>query len=1020
MALNRVFSHTLGRVQFADEKERKRRILHIVNGVPKFIQTFYGMDDAKRFGMPSKTDLVDALGAGVSDEDEITSYLDGPFLPGSKEGKGTEAGFWSENFIASAKLKRKLWMTIDEGEQLGETVAGYFDIPLYGRFIQVEYKGVSPIFVVDYTPRARRHMMILCLMMGSLELCHDASSIIIKPVNPMSVVGELELIITEAIWTYRERGYFDEDVLGQLVKGILKIIRMSKGGSVTVGGSKVLSYKVPQANNMYYFDMKNGVLQMNYTCLLAKAHLIEGFKLWTVQNEVIDIDEQTDEAAELMVVSSILGKERCFGKIVTKKITPKQHLLTIIKSVRIMALEKERDAHALKHLGPSNLEVPIHLLRLDAPARNGKSLRLMKLRDDSWVEAMQEELLQFKLQQVWVFVDLPMVAKGWWMVDRMFFGFCSSFMGFIVYQMDVKSAFLYGTIDEEVYVSQPPGFVDPDHPTKVYKVVKALYGLPQALEPWYLLGRWNGVCGSIGRHGKGHALYLSNAMQIDCIVMLFCGQLAVNIVKLGLENMLSLSLLGGTPICSVLLQGYYSWFAIEEIFAGLQILGQPQPSAAPTPTQPVPTPSSSHVQITQPQSPPPPITSTPPPITQSPPPPPITTSPPPPIPSPTPPPIPTPTSPPPSIPTPTPPPTSPPPPPPETEPTTDEYIYEEHSPVHHHFSPSQEQAPSRMPMDDLLHTVPKLISRIDSLELDLKQTKLTMGNAIVKLVKKVKKLEGFLKRRNLVLTDSEDEEPETQGRKSQSDPQDSSMQGLVTPLTTKAYASGEEQVEDISPNTLEAAKTLSKYQALKLFQDHDSAEMVNAAGEEVNTASEVNTGSIKVNTVIEQDREDFAKKMVDLVNQRKKLFAEERAKAKRNKPMTQSQLKTYMMNYLKNQGTWKMTQLKKLSFEEVKEEFDKLDSKAEKKTSDKAKDDESTNKSGKRRKQMARKGMNTNVDENDSEDSDKVDKQEETNTGTETPINPVPVAMKTPSVATYKIIKQGEKEFTNVREMEQT
>ncbi|GJR75727.1 putative ribonuclease H-like domain-containing protein [Tanacetum coccineum] len=58
-------------------------------------------------------------------------------------------------------------------------------------------------------------------------------------------------------------------------------------------------------------------------------------------------------------------------------------------------------------------------------------------------------------------------------------------MGFIVYQMDVKSAFLYGTIDEEVYVSQPPGFVDPDHPTKVYKVVKALYGLHQAPRAWY-------------------------------------------------------------------------------------------------------------------------------------------------------------------------------------------------------------------------------------------------------------------------------------------------------------------------------------------------------------------------------------------------------------------------------------------------------------------------------------------------------------------------------------------------------
>ncbi|GJU16694.1 putative ribonuclease H-like domain-containing protein [Tanacetum coccineum] len=100
------------------------------------------------------------------------------------------------------------------------------------------------------------------------------------------------------------------------------------------------------------------------------------------------------------------------------------------------------------------------------------------LQDDSWVQAMQEELLQFKLQQVWVLVDLPhgMKEEG---IDydevfapvarieaiRLFLAF-ASFMGFIVYQMDVKSAFLYGTIDEEVYVSQPPGFVDPDHPKK--------------------------------------------------------------------------------------------------------------------------------------------------------------------------------------------------------------------------------------------------------------------------------------------------------------------------------------------------------------------------------------------------------------------------------------------------------------------------------------------------------------------------------------------------------------------------
>ncbi|GJW84955.1 putative ribonuclease H-like domain-containing protein [Tanacetum coccineum] len=151
------------------------------------------------------------------------------------------------------------------------------------------------------------------------------------------------------------------------------------------------------------------------------------------------------------------------------------------------------------------------------------------LQDDNWVQAMQEELLQFKLQQVWVLVDLPhgmkvigtkwvyrnkrdergvvvrnkarLVAQGYKQEEgidydevfapvarieaiRLFLAF-ASFMGFIVYQMDVKCAFLYDTIDEEVYVSQPPGFVDPDHPNKVYKVVKALYGLHQAPRAWY-------------------------------------------------------------------------------------------------------------------------------------------------------------------------------------------------------------------------------------------------------------------------------------------------------------------------------------------------------------------------------------------------------------------------------------------------------------------------------------------------------------------------------------------------------
>ncbi|GKB23151.1 retrovirus-related pol polyprotein from transposon TNT 1-94 [Tanacetum coccineum] len=104
--------------------------------------------------------------------------------------------------------------------------------------------------------------------------------------------------------------------------------------------------------------------------------------------------------------------------------------------------------------------------------------------------------------------------------------------------------------------------------------------------------------------------------------------------------------------------------------------------------------------------------------------------------------------------------------------------------------------------------------------------------------------------------------------------------------------------------------------------------------------------------------EDFAKKMVDL-----------------------------------NQGTWKLSQLKNLSFVEVKEEFDKLVK-------------QSTKKTGKRRKQIARKGLYSDkTDENEYEDS----KDDDPILGTNILINPVPVAIKPPSIATYKIIKQGEK-----------
>ncbi|GJS76127.1 retrovirus-related pol polyprotein from transposon TNT 1-94, partial [Tanacetum coccineum] len=69
-------------------------------------------------------------------------------------------------------------------------------------------------------------------------------------------------------------------------------------------------------------------------------------------------------------------------------------------------------------------------------------------------------------------------------VIRLFLPY-ASFKDFVVYQMDVKSAFLYRNIKEEVYVCQPLGFEDPDFSDRVYKVEKALYGLHQAPRAWY-------------------------------------------------------------------------------------------------------------------------------------------------------------------------------------------------------------------------------------------------------------------------------------------------------------------------------------------------------------------------------------------------------------------------------------------------------------------------------------------------------------------------------------------------------
>nr|GEW61310.1 hypothetical protein [Tanacetum cinerariifolium] len=149
--------------------------------------------------------------------------------------------------------------------------------------------------------------------------------------------------------------------------------------------------------------------------------------------------------------------------------------------------------------------------------------------DPAWIDSMQEELLLFKRLDVWVLVPAPdnispltlkwlfknkhdeeqtvirnnsrLVVRGYSQEEeidfeesfapivrmeaiRIFLAYAAH-KSFTVFQMDVKTAFLHGSLKEDVYVCQPKGFIDADHPSHVYKLKKALYGLKQAPRAWY-------------------------------------------------------------------------------------------------------------------------------------------------------------------------------------------------------------------------------------------------------------------------------------------------------------------------------------------------------------------------------------------------------------------------------------------------------------------------------------------------------------------------------------------------------
>ncbi|GJS06059.1 retrovirus-related pol polyprotein from transposon TNT 1-94 [Tanacetum coccineum] len=349
------------------------------------------------------------------------------------------------------------------------------------------------------------------------------------------------------------------------------------------------------------------------------------------------------------------------------------------------------------------------------------------------------------------------------------------------------------------------------------------------------------------------------------------------------------------------------------------------------------------------------------------------------------------------------------------------------APLHEgHTSGSAEDS---LQLKELMVLVPKLVTRIANLEKELHQTKTTYGKAVLTLVERVKSLEVALKRKTkkVVMSDSEDEETENQGRKIQDIDDDplvslvrESMKekdtNFVTP--TKISASGESTDKGIRYKRKTRSKSIEKdistdldagievtfrgrslvssavyyevaphvvFRCVVIFGGVTVVQTINVtipspikramrlqALQEEEVARQVHLDALIAKRISDEEElseqqkkrkakvpeaaqfyteedwdtirakleanaeltkslqgesmtsKDFTKRMVEMINQKKKLYAEQKAKARRSKPMTQAQQRDYMSTVIKNQSSWKLTQLKKLTFDELKTEFEKL------------------------------------------------------------------------------------------------
>ncbi|GJS06532.1 retrotransposon protein, putative, ty1-copia subclass [Tanacetum coccineum] len=235
----------------------------------------------------------------------------------------------------------------------------------------------------------------------------------------------------------------------------------------------------------FYFPPENKIVVARYAEFFKKRLINQ-----EISGRAVDLEEiqEQEDTSPSEITSNIPQEVEGFGP------PPQEEEIPIHRSERTrrvpnrLCLNVEVEEHSL---GDLNKPTSYKAAMLDAES-------------NKWIDAMNAEIQSMIDNKVWVLVDLPpgckTVGSKWLFkkktdMDEKFSPIAdirairilisiTSYYDYEIWQMDVKTAFLNGYLDEDIYMVQPEGFIDPNHPRKVCKLKRSIYGLKQTSRSW--------------------------------------------------------------------------------------------------------------------------------------------------------------------------------------------------------------------------------------------------------------------------------------------------------------------------------------------------------------------------------------------------------------------------------------------------------------------------------------------------------------------------------------------------------